>query len=805
MKSRIRCLTLLLCSFALTAAAVAAQEFIVKNGEAQAEIVIADNPAAIVTIAANELQEYIGKISGAQLPIRKYSEPASGMPVTIYVGNSPATDRLGMNGDDLEWGAYRIRSGDGWFALVGNDTVFEPQGLYARNRRHWADELQAQWDEATGGYWENPVGAGMWTNYNSQLGIWQQDEKGTINAVYGYLRSLGVEWYMIGEEGEIVPRMATIPVPSVNEQVDPDFSIRMISMPRYHLGHTTHEVMHTLRLGFNRPYGRNTHHGIARITRREEVREQHPEWFALYNNERQLRDRTANHCLSSEGLFEENLRFARFMFDMYDVPVVDVMPDDGFTAMCQCELCEGKDTPERGRHGVFSDYVWDYVNRIATEIAKSHPGKYISCGAYSTYWLPPEKVDKMSPNVVVYIVNGRRRFDIPDEDLELRRDVVRQWKEKTGNPVIIFMNHSNAANTPRIFAEDIQYLKENELSMGEDIWPPATSGELSHPGFNHLNHFIVARYMWDASSNIDDVLGRYYTEFYGPAAKEMEVLVNFYERRQRELGRINSVPVFEELFELFDKARAVVDPDSIYGRRIAMFNEGLQRHRTRYEEIKAGRVGVPTYTASRDPAAISKIKIDGVLDEPFWQELPGTLKELRSGGDVAYPTTFKIGVDGENLYIGILCKDEPGQPFNAAELEKDDSAMWFGDIVEIILESPEHSYYQIAVNPMGSVADLDREDRANFNWDAQAEIAVHRNEEKGYWSVEARIPFTSSTQDPLHEVVGTAPSADNVWYFNICRQRLRNDRADAEYSAYSPTGAAGFHHILKFARLTVDD
>lgn len=781
------------------------QQYLVENGVARAEIVTADNPVAVVRLAAAELGDYIEKISGARLPVREYSDAASGLPLTVYVGNSPATDGLGLNGDDLEWGAYRIRSGDGWFALVGNDTVFEPQGLVSRNRSHWQNELQQQWDEETGGYWNNPIGAGMFMNYSREFGIWQQDEKGTLNAVYNFLRSLGVEWYMIGEEGEIVPQMKSITVPVIDELVEPDFAIRMISMPRFAIGHAQDEVLHAMRMGFNRPYGRHTHHGIANVSRRQEIRDQHPEWFALYNKERQLSNRTANHCLSSEGLFEENLRFARFMFDMYDVPVVDVMPDDGFSAMCQCELCEGKDTLERGRQGAFSDYVWDYVNRIAIEIAKSHPGKYISCGAYSTYWLPPEKIDQLSPNVIVYIVNGRRRFDISDEALAMRRDVARQWKEKTGNPVIIFMNHGGGANTPRIFAEDIQYLKENELSMGEDIWPPATRGRLSHPGFNHLNHFIAGRYLWDASPDIDEVLARYYTEFYGPAAAEMEAVVNFYERRQRDLGRIDSVPILAELFALFEEARAKVDPDSIYGRRIELFSEGLDRHRSRYEAIKAGRVGVPTYTAARDPAAIRQITIDGVLDEPFWQDLPGTLRELQSGGDVVYNTYFKIGIDGENLYIGILCKDEPGQPFNAVKLDKDDSGLWYGDAVEIILESPEHSYYQIAVNPMGSVADLDRHDRFNFAWDAQAEIAVHHNEEKGYWSVEARIPFTASTQDPLHEVVGTPPTADNPWHFNICRQRLRSDRGDVELSAYSPTGAPGFHYILKFARLIAED
>ena len=42
---------------------------------------------------------------------------------------------------------------------------------------------------------------------------------------------------------------------------------------------------------------------------------------------------TPNPCLSSEKLLEENVRYLRFMFDMFDVPAMSVWPDDGFTSM----------------------------------------------------------------------------------------------------------------------------------------------------------------------------------------------------------------------------------------------------------------------------------------------------------------------------------------------------------------------------------------------------------------------------------------------------------------------------------------
>lgn len=799
----------LLSALLLAPSALFAEGYIVRDGQPLAEIVTADEAPPSVRLAARELQDYLEKISGATLPLRTETEvdnwAGESLPVRILVGASRHAAQLGVRGDDLEWGAYRIRSGDGWLALIGNDTVFTPRGIYSMSRNHWQNEGQPAWDEATGAFWGNPIGAGIHRHYNAEFDLWSHDEKGTLNAVYGFLYGLGVRWYMAGELGEIVPQQTTLELPEADQTVLPDFNIRMVNYSRYGLGRNPAErdaIIWSLRLGVNKPFGWHTHHGIANITRRDEVREKHPEFFALFGDARQLQIRTAAACLSSEGLFEENLRFVRFLFDMYDVPVVDVMPDDGFSSICQCDQCRDLATPERGRQGLLSDYVWDYVNRIAIEVAKSHPDKYIKCGAYSTYWLPPENIDRLSDNVIVYLVNARRRVHIEEWQKVHRRQVAREWKAKSGNPILTFQNPGSGANTPRIFAEDIQDLKG--VAMGEDIWAPWGGGGLQNrPGFNHLNYYLTAQFQWDADQDIDAVLDEYYHLFYGPAGAAMAAFIDFYEARQHEMRLISGAPLIREALALFEAAKGAVDPESVYGQRLALFEEGLGGIKQHYDRIKDGRVDVPTYTLARDAAEMDDIVIDGRLDEPFWSELPGRLVQLQTGEDVNYATEFKLGVHGDNLYVGILCHDEAGQPLNAMELPRNDFALWQGDVVEILLETPAHSYYQIAVNPVGSLADLDRGAGLahGTRWDAQAEVAVHVDQAAGFWSVEMRIPFTPSSQDPLHEVVGPPPSADAPWHFNICRQRTREQGADTEVSAFSPTGERGFHNILRFSVL----
>lgn len=785
-----------------------AESFIVADGKPMAEIVIAESPTRAAKFAAKELRDTIKKMTGAELPIKppladndgkdakaKTPPVVEELPVKIYVGKSPRTERLGVTDEGLEWGAYRIKSGDDWLVLLGKDKDFKPVGIVGENRGHWMKTASKEWDEATGTHWGNPIGGRMFLKRNRDLGLWSHDEKGTLNAVYGFLKRLGVRWYMPGELGEIVPETKTIPLPEIDETVEPDYKIRMVAYSKYALKRGFDATLWGMRLGVNDPYGYHMHHGIANVTRNQLLRDAHPEYYALYDGKRETRGGTPNACLSNPELFEENLRFVRLMFDMYDIPMVSVWPDDGYTKICQCPLCEGKASATTG----LSDHVWDYVNRIAKEVEKTHPDKFICGGAYSSYWWPPEKIDKLNPNVMVSIVNGRRRYDIPAEELKKRREAVLEWGRKTGGKVIVFMNHGGGANTPNIFAEDIKAYKG--AAIGEDIWPPFDAGTLANPGFTHLNYYVSAALEWDADQDPDKLLDEYYEKFYGPAAEEMKAFINFYEVNQRKLGPIDTASVLKEALDLFDKAKEKVDPESVYGKRIALFEKGVERYRKRYDQISVGRKNVPSTRVVGPELQMLNMKIDGVLDEIIWRGLHGGLKENETGSNVQYGTRFRIAPRKGFLYVGIRCEEQPGEELNSTTTKNDDPAIWDGDYVDLLFETPNRSYYQISINPAGAVADLDRsvEGDGAFNWDSKALVVSKVDKEKGVWVIEARIPYTSSEQDPLHEIIGSTPHRNLPWFCNICRQRKREDFT--ERSAFSPTGKDTFHHVVKFGKM----
>lgn len=145
----------------LAAQSVFSAPFIVNDGEATAQIVIDEHAIRTQRLAARELQRYVKKISGAELPI--VTVPSNDWSVSIYVGDSAYTQKLGIDGEDLKYGAYRIVSGEDWLALVGHDSEFTPIEPWPRSRGESAsDEFQQAWDNvANGHHWICPI-RNMW-------------------------------------------------------------------------------------------------------------------------------------------------------------------------------------------------------------------------------------------------------------------------------------------------------------------------------------------------------------------------------------------------------------------------------------------------------------------------------------------------------------------------------------------------------------------------------------------------------------------------------------------------------------------
>ena len=792
-----------------------AEPFLVENGQPNAEIIIAKDPARTVHLAARDLQDYVEKITGAKLKIT--SEPG-GLPMKVYVGESGHTQRLGIATDELKHGAYRIVSGGNWLVLIGRDSNFTPVEPWPKSNADISSgKMQAEWDRITGAHWgytqsqlhKHYSGRNQLfgtpdetrTDDEGNVHVWTYDERGSFNAVCGFLRDLGVRWYMPGDIGEVVPETKSIALPAVDKTVHPDFPMRILNFRPSVYGRDA--MMWGFRLGVRQPYGRQAAHGMSHMTDNERTLKNHPDWFALYGGQRQNDPQIKNNqlCYSNEELFRETVRFVQVQLDHFDMDVVSVQPPDGYTAMCQCRLCEGKDSPELGERGRLSNYVWNFVNRVAKEVGRTHPDKKISNLAYGIYTEPPSNIDKLEPNIQVIIVGGRRPLSEDREDLRRLRAA---WEKKTDAPFEIFENYPFTgrgfylpAYMPRLLGEGINETKGQ--SRGEDIWITMDFKE-NAIGYNHFLLYFTARMYWGGPGK-DPVamFSEYVEKFYGPVAAEMGAFFSYCEKHWRAMDKDGERA--EEALRLFAIAKEKVAADSVHGQRVSLIDHYLDRLRSKAGQLSQKRGPVPKLRVVSTGKKKPPVVIDGKLDDFAWENIPnaskGSLRELQTGRIATYRTQFMVEWIGNDLFFAIRCEEPPGEELNIASERDGDQAIWYGDCVEIEIATDVHSYYQLAVNPAGALVDLDRGASHNqwFNWSSKAEVATSTADD--HWIVEVRLPITSDENDPLNQVVGSKPTASLPWFVNVCRQRVREN--GTEWSAFSPTGTGGFHEPMKFA------
>jgi len=797
----------------------AADSFLVENGQALSEIVISENPTRTQRLAAHEFRTDVAKISGALLPI--VTAPSGTKATKVYIGRSSHTDALKVNADGLQHGAYRMVTGPDWLVLIGDDSEFTPVAPFAQNNGD-IRRAQAQWETLTNSKWGMPNATlyknrlklpgllgkpdGVTTQTDESLELWSFDERGSFNAVCGFFHKLGARWYMPGNLGEVMPSMKTIALPKLDETVHPDFALRQFNCRFGTVG--TETAMWAMRLGTRNDANLQIAHGMETMTGNDATFAAHPEWFAFYGGKRAYNPASSkNHlCYSNEELFRETVRWARAQLDIYKFDTVSIMPPDGYTTICQCEKCKGKDSPERNDRGLLSDYVWDFVNRVAKEVAKTHPNaKVLNC-AYGVYTLPPLKIDQLEPNVLVCIVGGRRPINKggPKTEGEAAPDALRAaWAKKTTNPLLTFENYpftdrgwylpSFAAHA---LGETVNATKG--VSQGEDIWLTVRNDfDKVGIGFNHFLVYFTARMYWGGKdANVDEMFREYCHLFYGPAEHEMLEFFTYCETNWITMEDDKSQA--DAALALFEKAKAKIDIGTVYGKRIAQIDDFLKGLRMKSEQLGQKRGPVPVVRLVGDA---SGIVIDGKLDDAYWQKCPtaatGKFRELQTGRPPTFGTSFKAGWQGNSVCFAIRCEEHPGEKPNITATQNGDPQLWDGDAVEIEIATETHSYYTIAVNPSGAIVNRDRgapKDQWSA-WDSKAEVTTIIADD--HWTVEIRIPVTQDENDPLHQVVGRKPTPSLPWHINLCRQRVRED--GVELSALSPTGTETFYEPMKFA------
>ena len=456
---------------------------VVEKGRARAAIVLGVDASALERKAAEELQTYLKRIAGADLPIVSGSAATAGH--RILIGGSPAAEEIVPREEAAEQGdeGFVLRSTDRDLAIVGG-----------------------------GDY-------------------------GTLYGTYALLEKLGVRWYLPDPLGEIVPRRSTVEVGPLDEKQRPSFPMRWVGNDdEWNLRNRMNRVGPAYPPGFRIAPG--IYHSQSSYIPHDRYYETHPEFFALIDGVRS-KEKHAKLCVSNPELVREVARnMAEKLRADPAIDLISLSPTDG-QLWCECENCRALDEAEVPRDQRYSRRMLVFYNRVAEELEKEFPDQLILTGAYNVYTLPPKDPDLKAHRNLAVIICHYEDYCLahPTDDPECPpnaryRDLIFAWQRHT--PHIYFYEYYWKVNwfdlpwpIVHTIAADMPYFK----SIGvEGVFTQYTTDNI---WTNLLDYYVAAKLLWDVNADVPAILDEFYTNFYREAATPMR---RYYETLERAVA-----------------------------------------------------------------------------------------------------------------------------------------------------------------------------------------------------------------------------------------------------------------------------
>lgn len=199
-------------------------------------------------------------------------------------------------------------------------------------------------------------------------------------------------------------------------------------------------------------------------------------------------------------------------------------------------------------------------------------------------------------------------------------------------------------------------------------------------------------------------------------------------------------------------------------------------------------VPVPAAAATR---AATAPEIDGVLDDPVWQDAQriAPMWVLKTASAAKQPTVTRTAWDDEALYLAFECLDARPDAIVSLTRTRDGDVYRDAAVEAFLQPSAEGPYYHLAVNSLGTQLDERCGETRDIPWNAEWDAAA-RVSDSG-WTAELRLPFDSLETN--------TPQPGAVWRVNLCRVGT----SDAELCTWTPLDG-GFHQPDKFGVLRFD-
>jgi Domain of unknown function (DUF4838)/Glycosyl hydrolase family 67 N-terminus len=477
------------CLFGMVLAASAADQVtLTDHGKSNYRIVL---PAAAIPAeryAAEELQHYLEKISGALLPI--VTDAVKPTAYEIQLGNTAHLARLRSKVDFAGLGP------DGFVLGVEGKTVIIAGGR----------------------------------------------PRGTLNGVYTLLEEkLGVRWFT--PEVEVVPKLDRVRLLKATETRVPALQnrdvfwremMRNADFAARHRLNGQHYGLTEKQGGAFTVYFPFVHSFDALVP--PDLYQAHPEYFPLINGKR--KSGYVQRCLSNPDVLKISIaRVQQWIKEHPEATIFSVSQNDAIEN-CRCEQCKGLDDAE----GSPAASLLKFVNAIAEAIEPDHPNIRIDTLAYQ-YTRKAPKTIRPRHNVIVRLCSIECCFSHPldtcaaEENRRFRDDIIAWgkvapliyvWDYTTdfGHYQQPFPNFDSLQSNVRFF------VKHGVKSLFEQgNYSGGGNGEMGP-----LRAYVLAKLLWNPDTDVQKHIQEFANAYYGKAAPKILAYIDTTHSPVREKG-----------------------------------------------------------------------------------------------------------------------------------------------------------------------------------------------------------------------------------------------------------------------------
>jgi len=417
--------------------------------------------------------------------------------------------------------------------------------------------------------------------------------RGTMYGVYTLLEEqLGCRWYT--STVSYIPKTSTIALKPLSIVQKPDFEYRepfytdawdpdWAARNKVNGSHTRLDEQRGGKISYV-PFV----HTFDGLIPKAQYFEKHPEYFSLIDGVRRGGPWEGQLCLTNPDVQRIALETVmRWMEQNPNATIFSVSQNDN-VAYCLCETCAAVDAEEGSPAGL----LLRFVNTIAAEAAKKHPGKLIDTLAYQ-YTEKPPKITKPLPNVRIRLCPISNCEHHPYEQRCCPQnaafmDNLAGWDAITDSLYIwhyntIFANYLLPQPDLDEIAADIPLYKRSGVK-GIFMQGTYTAMQDNRPtgggGFmDDLKQYLIAKLLWNTRADVKAIRADFLNGFYGKAAGPVDQYLNLLHdkvRRDNIHGFIFNSPqataglmtpeIVAAADKLFDEAQSLAENEEVLAR-----------------------------------------------------------------------------------------------------------------------------------------------------------------------------------------------------------------------------------------------